>query len=992
MYTVEGDVEGQEDGDESYSLLDKIHDQKDIMEDVKNQPWPITRKLQVLSLARQFVEKHEGRLSRSQGYQRKGQQLLKQVKRWWNNLVYWMTPWEMRIKRIESHFGSVVTSYFIFLRWLLWINVWLTLMQLCFVIMPEMLVGDSYGTTERKTIPEDEKYTAYDLKTIWDAEGVMRYSLLFYGYYGNAEFIGNGYRLPLAYLLTSLASFAYSFIVVLKKMASNSRQSRMSNKDEQFTFSWKLFTDWDFMVGNSETATTKHASIVTTFKEAIIEEQEKGKQEGNKYLQLFLRILANVIIVMLLAVSTYVIQLFVNNSRELEKKQLEHKGDYDAGFWAENELTIIMTLISTLFPNVLDLISLMEKYHPRTSLRLQLARIFVLNFLNLYTLFIALYNKQKDLEVFKLTIMDLIFMLGQIVLIDVLRSYFVKYCNSICCWDLQKKFPEYPDFKTAENLLHLINNQGVIWLGSFFSPGLSVLNLLKLLLMMYVRCWTVMVCNVPQDRIFRASRSNNFYFALLLVMLFLCMLPPLFAIVGIEPSPSCGPFSGLEKIFHVLTNTMETQLPESINSVLNYAASPGVIVPIFMLLGMTIYYLVSIGRSLRDANNELRMMLEYERTEGRKKVYAMADAKRDLENPDGKSTGKKGDQKFVSAASSVLKANHMARVITAAGAGRKNNTAARPVVGQKVAPPVQPKPYVPVAVVHGKRTLKRSEADAINKVPYYEKRSGPEIPGTNGQITSSIETELSSNDDDEGSISSPSSVHSAYFPDDPAAFVDDTGHLMPVTEDDVLLEIDDNDDHAEENPRSRDFQNVDEEEESGYSETSATAVIPLEMIKQRQHAARPPVRSKPSRKIQPATIPRITVIDCGEDILPEENLNDLHVEPYVEPQVIVENEYAKNLPEGAMISDRKTSSKSKTGKAELHEVRAEESEMVTSNLAPPSALGNRKSFEGIGRSVYPKAAHKANPDNNKIGFKTQDCDPPKERFASVLARFKNMDV
>ena len=39
------------------------------------------------------------------------------------------------------------------------------------------------------------------------------------------------------------------------------------------------------------------------------------------------------------------------------------------------KLTIIMTMISTLFPNVLDLISLMEKYHPRTSLRLQLARL-----------------------------------------------------------------------------------------------------------------------------------------------------------------------------------------------------------------------------------------------------------------------------------------------------------------------------------------------------------------------------------------------------------------------------------------------------------------------------------------------------------------------------------------------------------------------------------------------------------------------------------------
>ena len=80
-----------------------------------------------------------------------------------------------------------------------------------------MIVGPDYGSTERKTIPEDERDVAYDLKTIWDAEGVMRYSPLFYGYYGNEDKIGDVYRLPLAYLMVTLVSFAYSFIVVLKK-------------------------------------------------------------------------------------------------------------------------------------------------------------------------------------------------------------------------------------------------------------------------------------------------------------------------------------------------------------------------------------------------------------------------------------------------------------------------------------------------------------------------------------------------------------------------------------------------------------------------------------------------------------------------------------------------------------------------------------------------------------------------------------------------------
>lgn len=49
MYTEDGEVElGEEEGEEPVSLMDKIRDQKDMMEGVKNQPWPIARKLQVL--------------------------------------------------------------------------------------------------------------------------------------------------------------------------------------------------------------------------------------------------------------------------------------------------------------------------------------------------------------------------------------------------------------------------------------------------------------------------------------------------------------------------------------------------------------------------------------------------------------------------------------------------------------------------------------------------------------------------------------------------------------------------------------------------------------------------------------------------------------------------------------------------------------------------------------------------------------------------------
>jgi hypothetical protein len=54
-------------------------------------------------------------------------------------------------------------------------------------------------------------------------------------------------------------------------------------------------------------------------------------------LTLFLRILANVIIVILLAASTYAITLLVDRSRQLELAKLADP-NYQSGWWAENEV------------------------------------------------------------------------------------------------------------------------------------------------------------------------------------------------------------------------------------------------------------------------------------------------------------------------------------------------------------------------------------------------------------------------------------------------------------------------------------------------------------------------------------------------------------------------------------------------------------------------------------------------------------------------------
>ena len=49
-------------------------------------------------------------------------------------------------------------------------------------------------------------------------------------------------------------------------MASNNQGSTSEGESDNFTFSFKMFTSWDYLIGNSDTADHKYASITTSFK------------------------------------------------------------------------------------------------------------------------------------------------------------------------------------------------------------------------------------------------------------------------------------------------------------------------------------------------------------------------------------------------------------------------------------------------------------------------------------------------------------------------------------------------------------------------------------------------------------------------------------------------------------------------------------------------------------------------------------------------------
>ncbi|XP_060103703.1 transmembrane channel-like protein 2 [Heteronotia binoei] len=655
--------------EELSKLKEQVEEKKKLISIMRNKPWRMAKKLKVLREAQAFVEKFEGALGKGKGRKLYAYKMM-MAKKWvkfkrdFDNFKTQCIPWEMKIKEVESHFGSSVASYFIFLRWMYGVNLVLFGLIFGLVIIPEILMGTAYGSIPRKTVPRAEQPKAMDFSVLWDFEGYIKYSAVFYGYYNNQRTIGwLKYRLPMAYFMVGVVGvYGYSLMVVIRSMARNAHESTGDGDDESFIFSWKMFTSWDYLIGNPETADNKYASITTSFKESIVDEQESNKDE-NIHLRRFLRVLANVLITCCLCGSGYLIYFVVKRSQTFSKMQ-------NVGWYERNEVEIVMSLLGMFCPPLFETIAALEDYHPRIGLKWQLGRIFALFLGNLYTFLLALMDDVKEklkeegvirnatqwtiltyhnssagnssvvtplhmdtadvprgpcwetsvgIEFVRLTVSDILVTYVTILVGDFVRACFVRFVNYCWCWDLEAGFPSYAEFDISGNVLGLVFNQGMIWMGSFYAPGLVGINVLRLLTSMYFQSWAVMSSNVPHERVFKASKSNNFYMGLLLLILFLSLLPVAYTIMSLPPSFDCGPFSGKKKMYDVIQETIKYDFPPFVAKLFGYVANPGLIIPAILLMILAIYYLNAVAEAYQQANAELKKKMQMQREEAKNK-------------------------------------------------------------------------------------------------------------------------------------------------------------------------------------------------------------------------------------------------------------------------------------------------------------------------------------------------------------------------------------
>nr|XP_031305736.1 transmembrane channel-like protein 1 isoform X2 [Camelus dromedarius] len=716
------------DEEELERLKAELDEKRQMIATVKCKPWKMEKKIEVLREAKKFVSENEGALGKGKGKRWFAFKMM-MAKKWakflrdFENFKAACVPWENKIKAIEidehwtdhfpfpwGQFGSSVASYFLFLRWMYGVNMVLFILTFSLIMLPEeargaaglprkpcslcgereqgricsprsvklctqYLWGLPYGSLPRKTVPRAEEASAANFGVLYDFNGLAQYSVLFYGYYNNKRTIGwMNFRLPLSYFLVGIMCIGYSFLVVLRAMTKNIGDDG-GGDDNTFNFSWKVFTSWDYLIGNPETADNKFNSIAMNIREAIIEERA-AQVEENIHLIRFLRFLANFFVFLTLGGSGYLIFWAVKRSQEFAQQDPD-----TLGWWEKNEMNMVMSLLGMFCPTLFDLFAELEDYHPLIALKWLLGRIFALLLGNLYVFILALMdeinNKIEEEKLVKanitlweanmikaynaslsgnstgppyfvhpadvprgpcwetmvgqefvrLTVSDVLTTYVTILIGDFLRACFVRFCNYCWCWDLEYGYPSYTEFDISGNVLALIFNQGMIWMGSFFAPSLPGINILRLHTSMYFQCWAVMCCNVPEARVFKASRSNNFYLGMLLLILFLSTMPVLYMIVSLPPSFDCGPFSGKNRMFEVIGETLEQDFPSWMAKILRQLSNPGLVIAVVLVMALTIYYLNATAKGQKAANLDLKKKMKQQALENKLRNKKMAAAR-----------------------------------------------------------------------------------------------------------------------------------------------------------------------------------------------------------------------------------------------------------------------------------------------------------------------------------------------------------------------------
>lgn len=191
-----------------------------------------------------------------------------------------MALWSSSIKKIGGNFGMGIVAYFLFIKWILFLNLLLFAIIFVFVVMPTVTLVAPHKETcsqinnsDTDCCPEmywNRSREFHNFEDFFQGNNLFEYSLLFYGAYSSSTYHDKEktfhYNMPLAYASVMIVIFVLSLLAIMKSAVKGFRERVIENEGQFYQYCNLVFGGWDYCVDNEKSSETKHRALYNEMK------------------------------------------------------------------------------------------------------------------------------------------------------------------------------------------------------------------------------------------------------------------------------------------------------------------------------------------------------------------------------------------------------------------------------------------------------------------------------------------------------------------------------------------------------------------------------------------------------------------------------------------------------------------------------------------------------------------------------------------------------
>uniref|UniRef100_A0A8D2DUK2 Transmembrane channel-like protein n=1 Tax=Sciurus vulgaris TaxID=55149 RepID=A0A8D2DUK2_SCIVU len=540
-----------------------------------------------------------------------------------------LQPWAWTLKRIGGQFGGGTESYFSLLRFLLLLNVLASVVQACMTLLPTWLEGAPPGPPGPDTSLPCGSYSPHtqglvsfptQLFNLLSGEGYLEWSPLFYGFYPPRKY------LAVTYLCSVFAVGLICLLLILHRSVLGLKQTLLAESGALTSYSHQVFSAWDFGLRGDKHVRLRQRIILyelqVELEEAAVRRQAAARTLGQQARVWLVRALLNLLVLALLGAAFYGVYWATGYTVELQEMPLVQQTPL-LKLGVNYLPSIFISAVNFVLPFVFKWIAPLEGYTRTVFLRLASLLVLLFSLWNQITCGgdaqaedcktcgynykeLPCWETRMGQEMYKLLIFDLLSGLALTLLIQFPRKIICGFCPGML-----GRVAGTQEFQVPDEVLGLIYAQTVVWVGSFFSPLLPLLNTVKFLLLFYLKKVTLFSTCSPASRTFRASTVNFFFPLVLLLGLAISAVPVLYSIFQIPPSKVCGPFRGKSSIWAQIPESIDS-LPQTAQNFLFFLGTQAFAVPLLLISSILMAYTVALAHSYGRLISELKRQIKAE--------------------------------------------------------------------------------------------------------------------------------------------------------------------------------------------------------------------------------------------------------------------------------------------------------------------------------------------------------------------------------------------